>query len=72
VPKGTPKDVIAKLNDAVVKARNDPATHKRARRRRAGVLPADMNSPRRSPSTRRIEIDKWWPVIKAAGIKVQQ
>ena len=45
VPKGTPKDVIAKLNDALVKARNDPATHKRLADIGQEFFPADMKSP---------------------------
>ncbi len=45
VPKGTPKDVIAKLNDALVKARNDPATHKRLADIGQEFFPADMDSP---------------------------
>jgi len=72
VPKGTPKDVIAKLNDAVVKARNDPATHKRLADAGQEFFPADMNSPEALAKYQKDEIDKWWPVIKAAGIKVQQ
>src|SRR4051812_21195594 len=72
VPKGTPKDVIAKLNEAVVKARNDPATHKRLADAGQEFFPADMNSPEALGKYQKQEIDKWWPVIKAAGIKVQQ
>jgi tripartite-type tricarboxylate transporter receptor subunit TctC len=71
VPKGTPKDVIAKLNEAVVKARNDPATHKRLADAGQEFFPADMNSPEALGKYQKAEIDKWWPVIKAAGIKVQ-
>ena len=72
VPKGTPKEVIARLNEAVVKARNDPATHKRLADAGQEFFPADMNSPEALAKYQKDEIDKWWPVIKAAGIKVQQ
>jgi tripartite-type tricarboxylate transporter receptor subunit TctC len=71
VPKGTPKDVIAKLNDALVKARNDPATHKRLEDIGQEFFPADMESPEGLAKFQKAEIDKWWPVIKAAGVKAQ-
>jgi tripartite-type tricarboxylate transporter receptor subunit TctC len=71
VPKGTPKEVIARLNEAVVKARNDPATHKRLADAGQEFFPADMGSPEALAKYQKEEIDKWWPVIKAAGIKVQ-
>ena len=71
VPKGTPKDVIAKLNDALVKARNDPATHKRLADIGQEFFPADMETPEALAKFQKEEIDKWWPVIKAAGIKAQ-
>jgi tripartite-type tricarboxylate transporter receptor subunit TctC len=71
VPKGTPKDVIAVLNDALVKARNDPATHKRLEGIGQEFFPADMNSPEALAKFQKQEIEKWWPVIKEAGIKAQ-
>jgi tripartite-type tricarboxylate transporter receptor subunit TctC len=71
VPKGTPKDVIARLNDALVKARNDPATHKRLADAGQEFFPDDMNAPEALAKFQKQEIDKWWPVIKAAGVKVQ-
>jgi tripartite-type tricarboxylate transporter receptor subunit TctC len=71
VPKGTPKDVIAKLNEAVVKAVNDPATRKRLADIGQEFFPAEMGSPAGLAKFQKEEIDKWWPVIKAQGIKVQ-
>ena len=69
--KGTPKDVIAKLNDALVKARNDPATHKRLEDIGQEFFPSDMEAPEGLAKFQKEEIDKWWPVIKAAGVKAQ-
>ena len=72
VPKGTPKDVIAKLNDALVKARDRSGDAQAAGRHRPGVLPAPTwTSPEALAKFQKEEIEKWWPVIKAAGIKVQ-
>jgi tripartite-type tricarboxylate transporter receptor subunit TctC len=71
VPKGTPKDVIGKLNDALVKAIADPTTHKRLTDIGQEFFAADMGSPEALGKFQKQEIDKWWPVIKAAGIKAQ-
>jgi tripartite-type tricarboxylate transporter receptor subunit TctC len=71
VSKGTPKDVIATLNSALVKAVADPATHKRLVDIGQEFFAADMGSPEALGKFQKQEIDKWWPVIKAAGIKAQ-
>jgi tripartite-type tricarboxylate transporter receptor subunit TctC len=71
VPKGTPKEIITKLNDALVKAVADPATHKRLIDIGQEFFAADMASPEALGKFQAQEIDKWWPVIKAAGIKAQ-
>ncbi len=71
-PKGTPKDVIAKLNSAIVKAIADPATHKRLADIGQEFFPASMASPEALGKFQKEEIEKWQPVIKAAGITAQQ
>jgi tripartite-type tricarboxylate transporter receptor subunit TctC len=71
VPKATPHDVVVKLNDALVKAVADPATHKRLVEIGQEFFPADMGTPEALAKFQKQEIDKWWPVIKAAGIKAQ-
>ena len=70
-PAGVPAPIVAKLNDALVKARNDPATHKRLEGIGQEFFPAEMNSPEALAKFQKEEIEKWWPVIKAAGIKAQ-
>jgi tripartite-type tricarboxylate transporter receptor subunit TctC len=70
-PKGTPKDIVAKLNSAVVKALADPATHKRLADIGQEFFPASMGSPEALAKFQREEIEKWHPVIKAAGITAQ-
>jgi tripartite-type tricarboxylate transporter receptor subunit TctC len=70
-PKGTPKDIIAKLNGAVVKAIADPATHKRLADIGQEFFPASMSSPEALAKFQKEEIEKWQPVIRAAGIKAQ-
>jgi tripartite-type tricarboxylate transporter receptor subunit TctC len=70
-PKGTPKDIIAKLNGAVVKAVADPATHKRLADIGQEFFPASMSSPEALAKFQKEEIEKWQPVIRAAGIRAQ-
>jgi len=70
-PKGTPKDIIAKINSAVVKALADPATHKRLAGIGQEFFPASMGSPEALAKFQKEEIEKWQPVIKAAGISAQ-
>ena len=68
-PKGTPKNIIAKLNAAVVDALADPA----ARSRLAGIgyeiPPREQQTPEALGAHHKAEIEKWWPIIKAANIK---
>ena len=70
-PKGTPKPIIAKLNDALRKALADPATHKRLVDLSQDIFPPDQQSPEALQKFQQTEMDKWWPIIKAAGIKAQ-
>jgi tripartite-type tricarboxylate transporter receptor subunit TctC len=71
VPKGTPKDIIAKLNDALVKALADPATKKRLIDTGQEIFPPEQLTPEALRSFQQSEIDKWWPIIKAANIKAE-
>ena len=67
-PKGTPKDVIAKLNAAVVEALNDPTVRQRFVGLGQVIPPPEQLTPEAFGSYQRAEIEKWWPIIKAAGI----
>lgn len=70
VPKGTPKDVIAKLNGAAVAALNDPAVRKQFENLGLQMPPRDKLTPEALGEWQKAEIAKWWPVIKAANVKV--
>jgi tripartite-type tricarboxylate transporter receptor subunit TctC len=70
-PKGTPKPVISRLNAAVVAAFADPATQRRFRDVGMELPPREQQTPEALYTHHKAEIDKWWPIIKAAGIKVQ-
>jgi tripartite-type tricarboxylate transporter receptor subunit TctC len=72
VPKGTPANIVAKLNAVLVAAMTDPALHKQ-------IVEMGLDMPGRAEMTpaalealRKADIDKWWPIIKAAGLKVEQ
>jgi tripartite-type tricarboxylate transporter receptor subunit TctC len=70
VPKGTPKDVIAKLNSAAVAALNDPAVRKQFENLGLQMTPKDKLTPEALGAWQKAEIAKWWPIIKAANVKV--
>src|SRR4051812_7829258 len=70
-PKGTPKDIIAKLNAATVEALADPAIQKRFTELGLDVAPREQQTPEGLAAFQKTEIEKWWPIIKAAGIGAQ-
>ena len=63
-PKGTPKDVIAKLNAATVTALADPTVKERLAKLGQTVSSPDMQTPEALGKFQKAEADKWWPVIK--------
>ena len=68
-PKSTPKPVLARLNAAVRAAFADPATQTRFRDVGMELPPREQQTPEALFAHHKAEIDKWWPIIKAAGIK---
>jgi tripartite-type tricarboxylate transporter receptor subunit TctC len=71
VPKGTPKDAIAKLSAAAMEALADPAVIKRLTDVGLEVPPRERQAPESFAAFHKAEIAKWWPMIKAAAIKAQ-
>jgi tripartite-type tricarboxylate transporter receptor subunit TctC len=69
VPKGTPKEVVGKLNAAVVDALADPSVRQKLADLGQEIFPRDQQTPEALGSFQKAEIEKWWPVIKAANIK---
>ena len=70
VPKGTPKDIVDKLNAAAVDALNDPAVRKQMENLGLQMPPKDQLTPQALGTWQKAEIAKWWPMIKAANVKV--
>jgi tripartite-type tricarboxylate transporter receptor subunit TctC len=70
-PRGTPKAVVARLNEAVVAALADSAVRKRLSDLSQDIFPPDQLTPEALLAYHKAEIDKWWPVIKAAGIRAE-
>jgi tripartite-type tricarboxylate transporter receptor subunit TctC len=69
-PKATPADVVAKLNAAVVDALGDATVKARLAELGQELPAADQLTPAALGARQRADIEKWWPIIKAAGIKV--
>ena len=70
VPKGTPKEIVTKLNAAAVDALNDPAVRKQLENLGLQMPPQDQLTPEALGTWQKAEIAKWWPMIKAANVKV--
>jgi tripartite-type tricarboxylate transporter receptor subunit TctC len=69
VPKGTAKDVIARLNAAMTQVMFDPQGRRRFDELGIQISPLDQQSPEALRTLQKAEADRWWPIIKAANIK---
>jgi tripartite-type tricarboxylate transporter receptor subunit TctC len=70
-PRGLPKEVVAKLNAAMVQALADPKVQARLAELGLDLASREQQSPEGLAAFHKAETDKWWPVIKAANIKVE-
>src|SRR5882757_6802424 len=70
-PKGTPRDIIGKLNGAVGGALTDPSVRTRFAELGLEMFPREQQTPEALAAFQKAEIEKWWPIVKAAGIKVE-
>jgi len=70
-PRGTPKEIIAKLNAAAVQALSDPVVRQRFGELGLDIPPRDQLTPEALAAYQKAEIEKWWPVIKGANIKTE-
>ena len=68
-PAGTPKEVVAKLNAAVVDALADPTVQKRFAEQGQEIPPREQQTPEAFAAFHKAEIENWWPIIRSANIK---
>ncbi len=71
VPKGTPADVVSRLDAAVVETLADPAVRQRLTDLGHVIATREEQTPQGLASFHKAEIEKWWPIIKAANIKLE-
>jgi tripartite-type tricarboxylate transporter receptor subunit TctC len=71
VPRSTPADVIMKLNAAAVAALDDPVLRQRLIDLGQEIPPREQRTPEALAAFQKAEIEKWWPIIKAANIKAE-
>jgi tripartite-type tricarboxylate transporter receptor subunit TctC len=71
VPKGTPKEIIAKLNGAAVDALSDPAVRKQLENLGLQMPAKDQLTPEALGAWQKAEIAKWWPMLKAANVTAE-
>ncbi len=70
-PKGTPKDIVAKLNAAAAEALTDPAVRSRLADFGNEIFPPERQTPDALAALVKADAKKWWPLIKEFGIKVE-
>jgi tripartite-type tricarboxylate transporter receptor subunit TctC len=71
MPKGTPEDVVARVNAAARAAMDDPAVKKRIADLGMDLPPADIKTPAAFAAFHKAEVEKWYPIVKAAGVKAE-
>src|SRR5579862_279591 len=70
-PKGTPQPIINKINAAIVEALADPAVRAKLADLGQEIPPREQQTPEALRAHHKAEIEKWWPIVKQAGIKVE-
>ena len=70
-PKGTPGSIIERLNSALVETLADTTVRSRLRDLGSEIPPREQQTPQALAGLQKAEIEKWWPIIKAANIKAE-
>jgi tripartite-type tricarboxylate transporter receptor subunit TctC len=70
-PRGTPRNVVGTLNAALTVALTDPTVRRRLAESGQEIFPREQQTPAALAALQKAEIEKWWPIIKAANIKAE-
>ena len=68
-PKGTPSAVVERLNAAIVETMADPAVRSRLMDLGQEIFPREQQTPAALGAINKADIERWWPIIKAAGVR---
>ncbi len=71
VPNGTPQNIVDKLNSAVVDALADPLVQRRLGDLGQEIPPIGLQTPETLRALHKTEVETWWPIVKAAGLKAE-
>ena len=71
MPKGTPDDVIARVNAAALSAMEDPGVKERIATLGMNLPPREIKTPQDFGAFHKSEVEKWYPIVKAAGVKAE-
>lgn len=69
LPRGAPDEVVVKVNKAVMAALADETVRKRLANIGQDIFPKDQQTPKALRAFQSAEIEKWWPIVRAAGLK---
>jgi tripartite-type tricarboxylate transporter receptor subunit TctC len=70
-PKNTPKEILAKLDAALMQSLADPQVRQHLTDIAQNIFPREQQTPEALLAYQKAEIDKWWPLIKAAAIRAE-
>jgi tripartite-type tricarboxylate transporter receptor subunit TctC len=70
-PKGTPRDIIDKLNAVVIEASSDSVVRSRILEFGSEIFPRDQQTPEGLAALQKASAEKWWPIMRAAGIRAE-
>ena len=70
-PRATPKAIVEKLSAAVVDGLSDPAVRQRLSDVGTNIPAREQQTPEALLAFHKAEIEKWWPIVKAANIKAE-
>ena len=71
MPKGTPEDIVARVNAAALSALDDPGVKQRIAALGMNLPPREIATPQAFAAFHKAEVEKWYPIVKASGVKAE-